>query len=137
MRAERTASPLCESGPRGAGGQPRSSVIVRGALDGGLVVERVAALIDRRAEAEEPQDRQPKDRRPAVDGHRDRGADDQRRGDQANGHAIGAAVELVEVLPVAAEGQGIAWDPSDPRVLFTVIRSTREVVVSRLTDRSN
>ena len=49
----------------------------------------------------------------------------------------GAALELVEVLPVAAEGQGIAWDPSDPRVLFTVLRSTREVVVSRLTDRSN
>jgi len=46
----------------------------------------------------------------------------------------GAALEFVEILPAAAEGQGIAWDPSNPRVLYTVMRSTREVVVSRLTD---
>jgi hypothetical protein len=48
----------------------------------------------------------------------------------------GAALEFVETLPVTAEGQGIAWDPSDPRVLYTILRSTREVVVSRLPDRS-
>ncbi len=46
----------------------------------------------------------------------------------------GAALEFVEVLSVAAEGQGIAWDPSDPRVLYTILRNTREVVVSRLAD---
>jgi hypothetical protein len=49
----------------------------------------------------------------------------------------GAALEFVEVLPVTAEGQGIAWDPSDPRVLYTILRSTREVVVSQLPDRSD
>jgi hypothetical protein len=49
----------------------------------------------------------------------------------------GAALEFVEVLSVTAEGQGIAWDPSDPRVLYTILRSTREVVVSRLPDRSD
>jgi hypothetical protein len=49
----------------------------------------------------------------------------------------GAALEFVEVLPVTAEGQGIAWDPSDPRVLYTIVRSTREVVVSRLPGRSD
>ena len=49
----------------------------------------------------------------------------------------GAALEFVEVLFVTAEGQGIAWDPSDPRVLYTILRSTREVVVSRLPDRSD
>jgi hypothetical protein len=48
----------------------------------------------------------------------------------------GAALEFIEVLPVTAEGQGVAWDPSDPRVLYTILRSTREVVVSRLPDRS-
>jgi hypothetical protein len=49
----------------------------------------------------------------------------------------GGALEFVEVLSVTAEGQGIAWDPSDPRVLYTILRSTREVVVSRLPDRSD
>jgi len=51
--------------------------------------------------------------------------------------SAGASLELDAVLPVAAEGQGIAWDPSDPRVLYTMVRSTREVVVSRLADRSD
>jgi hypothetical protein len=44
----------------------------------------------------------------------------------------GPALEFVEVLPVAAEGQGIAWDPSDPSALYTILRSTREVAVSEL-----
>jgi hypothetical protein len=48
----------------------------------------------------------------------------------------GPALEFAEILPVTAEGQGIAWDPSDPRVLYTILRSTREVVVSQLLDRS-
>jgi hypothetical protein len=51
--------------------------------------------------------------------------------------SAGASLEFVEVLSVIAEGQGIAWDPSDSRVLYTIVRSTREVVVSRLTDRSD
>ena len=46
----------------------------------------------------------------------------------------GAALEFVEVLPVTAEGQGIAWDPSEPGLLYTILRSTREIVVSRLAD---
>jgi len=48
----------------------------------------------------------------------------------------GAALEFVEVLAVSAEGQGIAWDPSDPRVLYTILRNSREIVISRLPDRS-
>ncbi len=44
----------------------------------------------------------------------------------------GSVLELQEVIPVAAEGQGIAWDRSDPRTLYSIIRSTREVVVSKL-----
>ncbi|MBW2716150.1 MAG: hypothetical protein JRD03_08740 [Deltaproteobacteria bacterium] len=46
----------------------------------------------------------------------------------------GAALEFLDVLSVTAEGQGIAWDPSDPRVLYTIVRSAREVVVSRMPD---
>ena len=44
----------------------------------------------------------------------------------------GSVLELQEVLPVAAEGQGIAWDRSEPGTLYSILRSTREVVVSRL-----
>lgn len=49
----------------------------------------------------------------------------------------GASLEFVKVLSVTAEGQGIAWDPSNPRVLYTIVRSTREVVISQLPDRSD
>jgi hypothetical protein len=51
--------------------------------------------------------------------------------------SAGSSLELIEVLPVAAEGQGIAWDPSDPGVLYTMLRSTREVVASRLIEKPN
>jgi hypothetical protein len=44
----------------------------------------------------------------------------------------GSVFELVETIPVTAEGQGIAWDPADPSTLYTILRSTSQVVVSRL-----
>jgi hypothetical protein len=44
----------------------------------------------------------------------------------------GGVLELVRTLPVEAEGQGIAWDRADPGTLFTIRRSRREVVASRL-----
>jgi hypothetical protein len=44
----------------------------------------------------------------------------------------GSVLELVEVVPVTAEGQAFAWDPFEPRHLYTIIRSTREIVVSEL-----
>ncbi len=47
--------------------------------------------------------------------------------------AAGSVLELVETLPVTAEGQGIAFDRSVPGVLYTILRSSREVVVSRMT----
>jgi len=46
--------------------------------------------------------------------------------------AAGALLELVEILPAPASGQGIAWDPADPDVLWTIRRKAREVVASRL-----
>lgn len=44
----------------------------------------------------------------------------------------GSVLVLEEILPVTAEGQGIAWDRSEPGHLYTILRSRREVVVSRL-----
>ncbi len=47
----------------------------------------------------------------------------------------GSVLELVDIVPVAAEGQGIAWDKSDPTVLYTIIKDGRTVVASRLKKR--
>jgi hypothetical protein len=44
----------------------------------------------------------------------------------------GQALELVEILPAPASGQGIAWDPAEPNLLWTIRRDTREVIASRL-----
>lgn len=44
----------------------------------------------------------------------------------------GAALVLDRILPVESEGQGIALDPSDPGTLWSIQRSTGEVLVSRL-----
>ena len=43
----------------------------------------------------------------------------------------GSVLELEETLPVTAEGQGIAWDRSTLGTLYSIIRSRREVVVSK------
>jgi hypothetical protein len=47
----------------------------------------------------------------------------------------GSVLELDEILPVTAEGQGIAWDRSEPGTMYTILRSTAQVVVSRLRER--
>ncbi len=57
--------------------------------------------------------------------------------DNAEIHALalpraGSVLVLEKTLPVAAEGQGIAWDRSEPGSMYTVIRSKGEVVVSKL-----
>jgi hypothetical protein len=49
--------------------------------------------------------------------------------------APGEALELVEILPAPAEGQGIAWDPAEPGLLWTIRRDAREIVASRLRAR--
>jgi hypothetical protein len=38
----------------------------------------------------------------------------------------GSVLELVETLPANIRGQGIAWDRSDPGVLYGIIRATRK-----------
>ena len=45
----------------------------------------------------------------------------------------GSVLELVETLAVPAEGQGIAWDRSQPGILLTLIRSESTIVESRMT----
>ena len=38
--------------------------------------------------------------------------------------AFGSVLELVATIPMNVRGQGIAWDRSDPGVIFGVIRAT-------------
>lgn len=49
----------------------------------------------------------------------------------------GSVLELVEIVPVEAAGQGIAWDRSAPGTLYTIIKRDRTVVVSRMGGRSD
>jgi hypothetical protein len=44
----------------------------------------------------------------------------------------GSVLRLEQEVPVSAEGQGIAWDRGEPGVLYSIVRSTREVVVSSI-----
>ena len=44
----------------------------------------------------------------------------------------GATLVLEQELPVHSEGQGFAWDRGEPGTLYSIVRSTREVVVSTL-----
>lgn len=44
----------------------------------------------------------------------------------------GSVLRLGGELPASAEGQGIAWDRGDPGTLYSILRSSREVVKSRL-----
>lgn len=43
----------------------------------------------------------------------------------------GSILELIEILPVNCQGQGLAWDRSDPLSLFTLRRSDRQVIHSQ------
>lgn len=44
----------------------------------------------------------------------------------------GGILQLVEVLPFAGRGQGIAWDPADPGVLLGVQRDLEQIVATRI-----
>lgn len=46
--------------------------------------------------------------------------------------AAGGELELVAVVPAPIAGQGLAFDASEPDVLWTIRRASREVVASRL-----
>jgi hypothetical protein len=38
--------------------------------------------------------------------------------------AAGSVLELVETIPMNIRGQGVAWDRSNPGVIYGVIRAT-------------
>jgi hypothetical protein len=46
--------------------------------------------------------------------------------------AAGSSLRWLATVAVAAEGQAFCWDPKEPGVLYTLVRSTREVVVGRV-----
>ncbi|MDX9925111.1 MAG: hypothetical protein RBS48_10115 [Ignavibacteriaceae bacterium] len=45
---------------------------------------------------------------------------------------MGSILELVETVPINNTGQGIAWDRSDPNSIYTIRKSDRQVVHSKL-----
>jgi len=45
---------------------------------------------------------------------------------------LGSVLEYVTTIDVPFEGQSWAWDPAKPRVVYGIIRRTREVVVARI-----
>jgi hypothetical protein len=44
----------------------------------------------------------------------------------------GATLRLVATIPLSVTGQGVAWDPSEPGVIYGISRPTQEVIVSRV-----
>ena len=44
----------------------------------------------------------------------------------------GSTLRWIETIPVSAEGQAFAWDPSERGVLWTILKRTREVIVGRI-----
>ena len=44
----------------------------------------------------------------------------------------GSVLEHLETIPFAVEGQGIAWDRSQPDVLYGISRANSQVVAARL-----
>lgn len=47
----------------------------------------------------------------------------------------GAILKLVAQIPITAEGQAFCWDPTDPTIFYGIVRSTSEVVVSRIVEK--
>jgi hypothetical protein len=46
--------------------------------------------------------------------------------------ARGSEMEWIGTIPIQAEGQAFAWDPDDPTLFYSIVKRTREVIVSRL-----
>ena len=49
----------------------------------------------------------------------------------------GSVLELVEIIPIENNGQGIDWDQSDPGRIYSIKRPTKQVVASRLKKKGN
>lgn len=48
---------------------------------------------------------------------------------------MGSVLDLVEIISIENEGQGIAWDRSEPGVIYTITRNERMVNVSQLIEK--
>lgn len=46
--------------------------------------------------------------------------------------AQGSVLAWLGTIPIAAEGQAFAWDHDDPTLFYSIIKRTREVLISRL-----
>ncbi|MCX6167705.1 MAG: hypothetical protein NTX65_00055 [Ignavibacteriales bacterium] len=45
---------------------------------------------------------------------------------------VGSVLELVDTVPINNTGQGIAWDRSDPKSIYTIKKDIKQVVHSKL-----
>jgi hypothetical protein len=45
----------------------------------------------------------------------------------------GSVLEWIATIQIPSEGQAFAWDPSDPHLLYSVLKRTKEVIVGRVT----
>ncbi len=48
---------------------------------------------------------------------------------------MGSVIELVEIIPLNIRGQGIAWDRSDPGVIYGIIRATKDEKAQGITHK--
>ena len=39
---------------------------------------------------------------------------------------MGSVIDLVEIIPLDIRGQGIAWDRSEPKTIYGMIRATKD-----------
>lgn len=46
--------------------------------------------------------------------------------------AAGSVLEWVDTISIPAEGQAFAWDPTEPWVLWSLLKRTREVIVGKI-----
>jgi hypothetical protein len=46
--------------------------------------------------------------------------------------AAGSVLEWRATVPIAAEGQAFDWDPTQPNVLYSIVKRTREVIVGKV-----
>lgn len=44
----------------------------------------------------------------------------------------GSVLEWTDTIPITAAGQAFAWDPVHPNLFYSILRSSQEVVVSRI-----
>ena len=44
---------------------------------------------------------------------------------------MGSVLELIKIVPINIFGQGIAWDRSEPGIIYGIRKKNREVVISK------